>query len=319
MTESAAALPAGFEASANLIRQRLSPAAHGDMPAWQAALARLPELKATGVSLGDTVTAEGPAGDTDLQQLETALRALHPWRKGPFRLFGVTIDTEWRSDWKWRRVAPHVSSLRGHRVLDVGSGNGYFGWRMLEAGAREVVGVDPTLLFCMQHRAVSRYLADAVSRYLTHAANHVLPLRFEELPPARRFDTVFSMGVIYHRRDPGEHARRLFRHTRPGGQVVVESLVVAGPGPLQPAGRYARMRNVSVVPDPATLCAWLLRAGFVEVRTVDVTPTREDEQRTTPWMRFQSLADALDPTRPGLTVEGHPAPVRAVVVGRKPV
>ncbi|MEQ8858540.1 MAG: tRNA 5-methoxyuridine(34)/uridine 5-oxyacetic acid(34) synthase CmoB [Pseudomonadales bacterium] len=305
------AVPRGFEPCASLLDERLAAGGHGDMVRWQAALSPLPALRATRVDLGATITAEGTASATERRRLEAALAQLHPWRKGPFHLFGVTIDAEWRSDWKWARVLPHLASLEGHRVLDVGCGNGYFGWRMLEAGAREVVGVDPTLVFCMQHRAIAGYL-DA-------RANHVLPLRFEEVPPGLRFDSVFSMGVIYHRRDPAEHAKRLFRHTRPGGQVVLESLVVEGAEPLRPRGRYARMRNVWLVPDPATLCGWLERAGFCDVRTVDVGATRVDEQRATAWMRFESLAAALDPDRPGRTVEGHPAPLRAVVVGRKRV
>jgi tRNA (mo5U34)-methyltransferase len=244
------------------------------------------------------------------RQLEAALRDLHPWRKGPFRLFGVHIDSEWRSDWKWRRVAPHLASLQGHRVLDVGCGNGYFGWRMLAAGAAEVFGVDPTLVFCMQHRAINHYVGSS--------ANHVLPLRFEELPDMT-FDSVFSMGVIYHRRDPAEHAARLFRHTAPGGQVVVESLIVDAADSLRPSGRYARMRNVHEIPTAELLQVWLASAGFVDLRLVDTTRTSTAEQRRTAWMHFQSLAQALDPEHPQRTVEGHPAPLRAVLTGRKPV
>ena len=38
------------------------------------------------------------------------------------------------------------------------------------------------------------------------------------------------------------------------------------------------------------------------------------EQRRTEWMRFHSLADFLDPENPTLTVEGLPAPRRAIVI-----
>lgn len=294
---------------APLIAARLAPDAHGDMARWQAALAALPDLTPERVDLGAAVTVDGPADDAARNTLAEALMGLHPWRKGPFSLFGIHVDTEWRSDWKWARIAPHLAPLDGHRVLDVGCGNGYFGWRMLEAGARTVVGVDPTLVFCLQHRAVTRYLGGA--------ANQVLPVRFEELPPAG-FDSVFSLGVIYHRRDPMEHAERLFRHVRPGGQLVLESLVVDGDASLEPAGRYARMRNVWTVPSVAALTGWLAAAGFEAVTAVDVTPTTVAEQHTTAWMRFQSLTEALDPANPALTVEGHPAPVRAVVTARRP-
>lgn len=306
----AQALPPGLAPVAGLIRSRLADAAHGDMPRWRAALDALPQLTATTTRLSDTVSVGGPVTAAQRETLRDALAGLHPWRKGPFELFGVAIDSEWRSDWKWQRVAPHLADLTGARVLDVGCGNGYFGWRMLGAGAREVLGVDPTLLFCMQHQAVRRYV---------QGANQVLPLRFEELPAALTVDAVFSMGVVYHRRDPLDHVRRLYRHLRPGGQLVIESLIVQGTTPLAPAGRYARMRNVHLLPTPQVLADWLVEAGFTAVRVADVCVTRIAEQRSTGWMRFESLAEALDPAEPSRTVEGHPAPCRAIVVARKPV
>lgn len=290
------------------ITERLSSAHHGDYPAWRASLDALPDLACTEIAMGDTVAALGTASAHQQQLLRDALMGLHPWRKGPFNLFGVHVDCEWRSDLKWQRVAPHLE-VSGATVLDVGSGNGYYGWRMLEAGAELVLGVDPTVLFSMQHQAVNKYLNDQ--------RNWVVPLRFEELPE-HQFDSVFSMGVIYHRRDPRAHVERLFAYTRPGGQVVLESLVVTGSQDLKPGGRYARMGNVHVVPTPNALCDWLRQAGFAQVRVADVTTTTTDEQRSTNWMRFQSLAEALDPRDPSRTVEGYPAPVRAVVVGQRP-
>jgi tRNA (mo5U34)-methyltransferase len=292
------------------LNARLSTKGHGDYPRWEAALAALPDLQAEQAALSDRVTVSGNASEDQRRDLRESLMALHPWRKGPFSLFEVDIDCEWRSDWKWLRVLPHLDTLSGRRVLDVGCGNGDCCWRMLEAGATAVFGVDPTLVFCMQHLAVSRYLSGA--------ANWVLPLRFEQLPP-HPFDTVFSMGVIYHRRDPAEHARRLAEFTRPGGQVVVESLVVEHGRSLKPVGRYARMRNVHVVPTTKRLARWLKDAGFVDPELVDLTPTTVAEQRATTWMRFESLEDALDPKMRNRTIEGHPAPVRAVMVARKPV
>lgn len=304
------ALPPLLEPLAETLAARLGPGAHGNLPRWLAALDALPPLDADRVQLGDTIRVDGAASAAERARLREALGRLHPWRKGPFSLFGVHIDTEWRSDWKWRRVAPHLV-LDGARVLDVGCGNGYFGWRMLGAGARAVLGIDPNPLFCVQHLALQRYLGNP--------ANQVLPLRFEELPGGLRFDVVFSMGVIYHRRDPEAHVARLHEYALPGGQVAVESLVVEGEAPLHPPGRYARMRNVHVVPTPGLLMHWLDAAGFAEVRLADLTATMPAEQRRTPWMHFESLTASLDPARPDLTIEGHPAPLRAVVVARKPV
>jgi tRNA (mo5U34)-methyltransferase len=196
------------------------------------------------------------------------------------------------------------------RVLDVGSGNGFFGWRLLEAGAEAVIGIDPALLYCMQHLAAVRLYGGTKL--------WVLPLTLEEAPSEPCFDLVLSMGVIYHRKDPLDHLRRLFTCCRPGATVVIESLVVDGGISLHPAGRYARMRNVSVVPSVPALRDWLQRAGFDDPRAVDVTTTRPDEQRTTGWMPYESLREALDPADPSRTVEGHPAPLRAIVLATRP-
>ena len=87
-----------------------------------------------------------------------------------------------------------MGSLADQHILDVGCGNGYFGWRVLGAGAASVIGVDPTLLFCMQHRAIQHYLR--------HPRHWVLPLGVEELGARHRFNWVLSMGVLYHRKDP---------------------------------------------------------------------------------------------------------------------
>lgn len=285
--------------------------AHGDFPKWQRALENLPAVDAQSAAYGDTVSVDGPITASARTVLNDALLSLHPWRKGPFSLFGIQIDSEWRSDIKWRRVAPHVD-LKGARVLDVGCGNGYYGWRMLEAGAEFVLGIDPTVLYGMQHRAIDHCIGDH--------RNQVLPLALEALPEAlcgERFDAVFSMGVIYHRRDPLDHLQRLAQCLVPGGKAVVESLIVDGPATLQPAGRYARMRNVWLVPTPGDLRGWMANAGFIDIRVVDSTRTTTAEQRTTEWMRYDSLACALDPSDSTRTIEGHPAPRRCVLTARK--
>jgi len=299
----------------DLCRQRMSPEAHGDAPRWLAALDGLPGVRPRDVALGDTVRigSSDELTDEQLGVLEESLRALHPWRKGPFEFFGIHIDTEWRSDWKWRRIKDVLGDLDGARILDVGAGNGYYGWRMLESGAAFVLGVDPTIVFNMQHRAATFYLGDLAEH------NVLLPIRFEELPAGPEFDLAFSMGVIYHRKDPREHIARLRSHLTPGGTIVIESLVV-GPGHapyLDPGDRYARMRNVWCVPTVEILQVWLAEAGFVDPMVVSIDRTSTGEQRSTEWMRFDSLAAALDPDDRIRTVEGHPAPVRAVLMARK--
>ncbi|NNL96132.1 MAG: DUF1698 domain-containing protein, partial [Xanthomonadales bacterium] len=180
-------------------------ARHGDLARWRAALAALPAAS-TGFSLPGGLPSFGHR-IPDQQALIESLNAFHPWRKGPLQVAGVTIDTEWRSDWKWQRIAPHID-LQGHRVLDIGCGNGYYGWRMLGCGARLVLGLDPTLVYAMQWLACVLYAGPS--------ANLVLPLGIEDLPEnAGGFDTVFSMGVLYHRREPVRHLRKLASLCKP--------------------------------------------------------------------------------------------------------
>lgn len=295
-------------------QQQVSTARNADLIRWQAAVAALPAVMPSRVALdADTVTF-GRRGDLDDAQaaaLEPALRELHPWRKGPFDFFGTLIDTEWRSDWKWQRLLPHITPLAGRTVLDVGCGSGYHLWRMRGAGASLAIGIEPALLYLAQFAAAKCYAPQEPV--------HIAPCTLEELPlGGARFDTVFSMGVLYHRRDPQAHLAELKAALRPGGELVLETLVVADGEVLRPPGRYAQMRNVFAIPSPSTLAQWLTDAGYNAVRVVDVTPTRTSEQRSTDWMRFQSLADFLDPLDPARTVEGHPAPLRAILVANKP-
>ncbi len=283
---------------------------HGDLPAWLSTIKALPEVGSF-VELDRAAPRLGlPVAD--LEGLQRALMKFHPWRKGPLELGGVVIDSEWRSDWKWARVAPHVD-LRGHNVFDVGCGNGYFGWRMIGAGANCVIGIDPTAVFVMQWLAQKHFAGNI--------DNYVLPLADTDLPAGLSgFDIVFSMGVLYHRRQPEDHLQKLKACLAPGGQLVLETLVLdpTGADCLVPDGRYARMGNVWFIPTAGLLEKELLLNGFEDVHVVDITTTGIDEQRSTQWMRFESLEHCLDPVNPGLTVEGYPAPVRAVVVARAP-
>lgn len=286
---------------------KLAAHAHGDLPRWLQAIEQLPpttpssELDHGLPILGNSIE--------DQDALRETLMEFHPWRKGPLRLGGVAIDTEWRSDWKWERIAPHLE-LENQRVLDIGCGNGYFGFRMMAAGAKLVVGIDPTLLFVMQWLAC-RHFSGAVS-------NFVLPLGIEDLPRVEAgFDSVFSMGVLYHRKDHLEHLSRIRSLLRPGGKMVLETLVLPGDREhelLIPEGRYAAMRNVWALPGTGRLSSWVDEAGFSDVQLVDVSVTNTDEQRSTDWMRFESLVNALNPENHTLTREGHPAPRRAVMI-----
>lgn len=293
------------------IAEGLNEARHGDLPAWKRALALLPQVGTQTIDLKGAVTigAINDCSEATRDQIRHALELLIPWRKGPYRVHGILIDTEWRSDWKWERVLPHLAPLKDRLILDVGCGNGYHCWRMLGAGAGRVVGIDPSPRFVVQFHAIKHFAGDYPV--------DVLPVGIEDLPPKLEvFDTVFSMGVFYHRRSPMDHLRELKEALRPGGQLVLETLVIDGTqgDVLVPEGRYAKMNNVWFLPSCATLLSWMRKMGFQNPRVVDLCPTTIDEQRSTNWMRFHSLPEFLHPENPALTAEGHPAPIRAVFV-----
>jgi len=144
-----------------MIEQRLNSNRHGDYEKWLTALQSLPPLSAETVDLIDSVTVTSSGGGEETRKhLEQALRQLHPWRKGPFFIHGIHIDTEWRSDWKWERLKNHIAPLTGRTVLDVGCGSGYHCWRMAGMGAALVIGIDPTLLYVMQYFAIRHLLGE---------------------------------------------------------------------------------------------------------------------------------------------------------------
>lgn len=277
-----------MESLAPLIDTRLSTNGHGDYERWH-----------------NLVSALSGAPASERREL---LLGLAPWRKGPLNLGGIEIDTEWHSDWKWDRVKDAVEPLSGRKVLDIGCGNGYFALQMSRAGAEYVIGVDPTILFVMQFLAINHF--EKVDNVF------VVPARMQELTlPAKRFDTTFSMGVLYHQRSPVDHLRELGQTLRPGGQLVLETLYLPGDEACArtPIDRYARMRNVWMLPTIKELEIWLARSAYRNIRIVDRNVTTTKEQRSTEWMTFESLREALDPADPGRTVEGWPAPHRVVV------
>lgn len=282
---------------------------HGDSPRWEHALLDMPEIKDLTADLKNGVILTGKA---DSVQLKDALKRLMPWRKGPFQLNDILIDTEWRSDFKWNRVNQHID-VTNKNILDVGCGNGYYGYRMLGAGAKSVVGIDPNWLFLYQFLSIRNYMPQAPIWQL--------PMTLEEMPTSlEAFDMVFSMGVFYHRRSPIDHLYQLKDVIRSGGELVLETIVIDGDerAVLMPKDRYAQMRNVWYLPSVAALKLWLERAGFIDVECVDLSKTTIEEQRTTEWMDYLSLPDFLDPYDQDKTVEGYPAPKRAVMVARKP-
>ena len=283
---------------------------NGNIPKWSQAIDTIDALPKGKVALKQPYISINQDG-IDSESLMEALHKLIPWRKGPFMINGLALESEWDGDMKWQRITKHIKPLENKLVLDVGAGNGYFTIRMAMEGAKRVLGIEPFLLFNYQFRAIKSMIKSPLNALL-------LPIKLEDMPKKPIFDTVFSMGVLYHQRDHMAHFSQLREMMVPDAELVIETLVIEGLEDyiLVPKGRYAQMRNVYSIPSIKTLKSWLNDANFNNIRVVDVSKTTTAEQRKTPWIgeNGASLEDFLDPLDDSLTIEGYPAPVRAIVL-----
>jgi len=283
---------------------------NGNIPKWSQAIDTIDALPKGKISLKQPYICINN-DSIDNESLLEALHKLIPWRKGPFMFNELSLESEWNGDMKWQRITKYIKPLKNKRVLDVGAGNGYFTLRMAMEGSKRALGIEPFLLFNYQFRAIKSMIESPLNAIL-------LPVKLEDMPKKPIFDTVFSMGVLYHQRDHMAHLSQLHEMMAPDAELVIETLVVEDPEDyiLVPKGRYAQMRNVYSIPSIKTLKSWLNDANFNNVRVVDVSKTTTAEQRKTTWIgeNVASLEDFLDPLDDSLTIEGYPAPTRAIVV-----
>ena len=255
-----------------------------------------------------------PLKGTNCKLIESALKEFIPWRKGPFKIGNLLLDSEWRCDLKWNRLKKHIQPLKDKIVLDVGCSNGYFTFKIAMDGAKLALGIEPFLLFNYQFKAIRSLVANYQNTF-------VLPLKLENMPATPIFDTVFYMGVLYHQKNHMPHLTKLKNIIKNNGELVLETLIIKNKdnGCLIPQGRYARMRNVFCIPSIKTLLSWLTKAGFNNVKLIDVTKTTSYEQRKTLWIgkNNASLGEFLNSCNCNLTVEGYPAPLRAILICKK--
>lgn len=303
------------QALLDLIAERDAAARQAQNPSLIELLRPLSGLRASQVELHRSEVSIGrpeDLGPSERQALEQALLALRPWKKGPFSLFGIEIDAEWRSDLKWERLAAKVGSLEGQLVADIGCHNGYFMYRMLAQGARAVVGFEPY--------APLRTVFELLQGFRNFPELSFELLGVEHIDLCEEsFDTIFCLGILYHHTDPVGTLRRLRRAIkRPGGRVFIDCQGIPGAEPvaLVPSGRYAGAGGVWFLPTLTTLRNWAIRAGFSRVEPIYSEPLLPSEQRATPWAPIRSLSDFLDPHDPSRTIEGYPAPWRHYVLLR---
>ncbi len=268
------------------------------------ALATLPVVEAT-LSLDDTVSLTTDA-EIDAEQIESVARMMMPWRKGPFDLFGLFIDTEWQSQMKYNLLRPHFD-LKGKRVADIGCNNGYYLFRMQEDAPASLVGFDPSALYKTQFDFINHFAKTDI-KYELLGVEH-LPF-YEE-----KFDTIFCLGVLYHRSDPVAMLKQLFKGLDKTGEVILDTFMIDGDEEMAlcPQGAYSKIPNIYFVPTIPALKNWCLRAGFSDFEVLETSVTDLNEQRKTEWIEGQSLEDFLDPDDNTKTVEGYPAPKRVYV------
>ena len=240
--------------------------------------------------------------ETDYSEKEFA-KSMMPWRKGPFQIGELFIDSEWRSDIKYELLRPHLD-IADRKVADVGCNNGYYMFRMLEERPKKIVGFDPSPIFKTQFQFIDRFVDSGID-YEMLGVEHI-PL-YEE-----KFDTILCLGVLYHRSDPIATLKQLKSGLEKGGTLILDTFVIDGDGEmcLFPEERYAKMRNIYFIPTVKTLINFCKRAGFKDIEVIDIVPTTVEEQRKTEWIEGESLEHFLNEDN-SKTVEGYQPPTRA--------
>ena len=277
---------------------------NGNIPKWSQAIETIDALPKGKISLKKPYISINN-DSIDSEALMTELRKLIPWRKGPFMINDLVLESEWDGDMKWQRITKHIKPLKNKRVLDVGAGNGYFTLRMAMEGSKRALGIEPFLLFNYQFRAIKSMIESPLNALL-------LPIKLEDMPKKPIFDTVFSMGVLYHQRDHMAHLSQLHEMMMPNAELVIETLVIedSEDSILVPKGRYAKMRNVYSIPSIKTLKSWLNDANFNNIRVVDVSIKLQQQNNAKhPGLVKMELLleDFLDPLDDFLTIEGYPS------------
>lgn len=245
-------------------------------------------------------------------QILDVLRGFMPWRKGPFRIFDIDIDAEWRSERKWNRILPELPDLEDKIVGDIGCNNGYYMFRMIPHRPKFVLGFEPYLQHYYTFRTLNSFARQKNLRIELLAIEH-LPL----FPGC--FDVLFCLGILYHRQSPIDSLRDICTALKPGGSVILESQAVPGEESMAlfPEKTYAKVPGTWFVPTARCLQNWLTRCGFTKVQQFCMHPMSNQEQRRTEWMVFESYDDFIDKTDPTRTIEGYPAPWRVFFIATK--
>jgi tRNA (mo5U34)-methyltransferase len=257
-------------------------------------------------ALGDAINIRANLSSKERDEAFRLAMDLRSWRKGPFGIDDIFIDSEWKSFVKYNLLEPHLN-LEGKTVGDIGCNNGYYMFRMLKQKPKRLIGFDPGVISYLQFEFIDRFIGSSIRYEL---------LGVEHLPEyGEKFDTLFCLGVLYHRSDPIKTLKELKGALNSGGELFLDTMYIEGGEDLvlSPKNAYSKIPNIYFVPTVSALMNWCERANFKDVEILATKPTDSDEQRKTEWILGQSLGDFLDPADPGLTIEGYPAPRRIYV------
>ena len=278
---------------------------------WMTLLNELPVCKNREVSLRNEVGVDFE--DKDSHTIKNVLSKFLPWRKGPFRINDVFIDSEWDSSKKWQRFQSLNLDLKNKIVLDVGSGNGYYAFRMIGEGVDKVLCLEPNLVHVSQFHSINHFIRSANIK--------MLPERLEESGlKSTKFDYIFSMGLLYHQRNPEGHLYDLKGLLREKGRLVLETIIAPREFGrfLQPEnGKYASMPNVHFIHTELGCKKVFEELGLKVIGETDLATTDLEEQRMTDWMPFKSFESALNKQDKSLTIEGYPSPSRKFYILEK--
>jgi len=109
-------------------------------------------------------------------------------------------------------IAPFpIERFRNARVADIGAGTGRHSRALLEAGAAEVIAVEPS-------RAIEVIRSQVVPGFPGRVT--ALNCPGDGLPPTGDIDYAISVGVLHHIPEPGPVVAAVYRALKPGGQFV---------------------------------------------------------------------------------------------------
>lgn len=271
--------------------------------------AKIQKLKALDLacdfSLGESVNLFTNSQNKD--EILALAKELKPWRKGPFKIDDLFIDTEWQSFIKFNILKPFINEISQKCVADIGCNNGYYMFKMLEFNPTKLIGFDPSIKYRLQFEFINALAKTPIKYEL---------LGVEDLPNyTLKFDVIFCLGVIYHRSDPVKMLKDLKAGLNKNGVVFLDTMYIEDEREiaLVPHKTYSKIPNIYFIPSISALKNWCERAGFKEFEVLATKKTDENEQRKTEWIDSFSLENFLNPKDKNLTIEGYEAPKRVYV------